>query len=587
MVVLNTEGSQRQFTKKRSDRLDKRTFLQTFLTQMFNALHECRAKTEPGTFDEISLQIWNFVSAECDSMREAMATVVQASQHVKEFDPFQGMVGTANQQRNFINTNVPIPVRNYFKRYRIARYVYKEHFNPFFVDPYETIAEKDPRSNDPLYGAFVNLPHKREELVYLLADELLRFNKSRLDKASDVADDLNDKASIVFVSHLFPTTWDPFVRALKARGRHTAWIGPKEVNEFDSYGVIETRNLSTDVSEALGFLGTLACLCQAKTFEILLSGECFYGSNWRVNDTTVLYMIMSIVTKTIKSIIGERRNLNLIMYDGLKPVADEDLGNRAIADFYRTYMQQADRIVYNSNVEMFGEFIEFAFNIHAPRLHFYRYSAAPTRMKRRINHKKKKNIHIACITVVLAEFGEPSRDSVPYYVKKIIESGIHFHYYCNVSSPVVKSFQDLLGPYAEFFHPHPINKDQAALVSELHQYHAGFNPSDHVPFAHGIVGLHDRRYQDGMSMFWQSTVGTSFLVYAAAGLPFFLPRGCVGSTQLLKEAALPINLSEMEDLPAYFKKLDLDAKLEAADAARSKATMDHHIGRFTRFLKSS
>ena len=143
---------------------------------------------------------------------------------------------------------------------------------------------------------------------------------------------------------------------------------------------------------------------------------------------------------------------------------------------------------------------------------------------------------------MLSEFREPSRDAVTSYVEQICRSGIHFHYFCNQNSPAVIAFERSLGDAKKYFHIEPIEKDQKRLVKKLSKFHFGFNPSDHRPFAEGISKLDDRFYQDALSMFMQSTIGTSFLVYASAGLPVLLPRWCTGSAAMLGVSALPLNL---------------------------------------------
>lgn len=427
-----------------------------------------------------------------------------------------------------------------------------------------------------------------KEEIAKLTKALINDNAAALRDGLEAAQklDADPRDVYVFVSHLFPTTWSPHVRALNDRGDHTVWCGIDDPHESAGYGVLESPLVPVTTHVHLTFLGVIVFLCATRRCQILMSGECFYGSNWNAEDTTVLYSLLSSVLYTMRRRRAGTKNLTLLMYDGLKPInLSGNPKNNAITHFYKRLMHSGDRIIYNSNTELLGTFNQYSIPLKTPRLHFYRYSEAPHAPKPRIDLEGGKNIHIACITVCLNEFGEPSRDMVAGYVRDIILSGIHFHYYCMTEHPVIQKFKRDLGEYGKYLHLHPIIKDQAKLVGELHQYHAGFNPSDHVPFAHGISSLNDRFYQDAMSVFLQSTIGTSFLVYAAAGLPVLLPRGCVGATQLLGDVALPIIFAEMSNLRSLLEDCDLERRLALADQDRTKVHIDTHIDRFVEFMK--
>lgn len=463
-------------------------------------------------------------------------------------------------------------------RFRLAQYAWIRWLDQALLRP----RWREEADAKPLY-AF------SPDDIARLASRLVETQQPGLVEGLELAHrlDADSRPVHVFVTHLFPTTWSPLVNALNERGVHTVWCGIDDPQESEGYGVLETPLVRTTTHANLTFLGVIVFLCATQRCQILMSGECFYGSNWNAEDTTVLYSLLSSVLATMRKLRTAEKNLNLIMYDGLKPInAAGSSENNAITHYYKHLMKQGDRIIYNSNTDLLGSFNRYSIPLETPRLHFYRYSEPPKQSKRRIDFQGGKNIHLACITVCLGEFGEPSRDAVTGYVRDIIRSGIHFHYYCIAHHPVILQFKRDLGEYGEFLHLHPIIKDQSKLVEDLHQYHAGFNPSDHVPFAHGISSLHDRFYQDGMSVFLQSTIGTSFLVYAAAGLPVLLPRGCVGATQLLGDVALPVIFAEMANLRTLLQECDLERRMALADATSANAQIQTHIDRYLDFVKS-
>ena len=78
---------------------------------------------------------------------------------------------------------------------------------------------------------------------------------------------------------------------------------------------------------------------------------------------------MYAVTKTIRT-VGNPYSLTLIMYDGIKPFSDENKGNNLTSYAYKAYMQNANRIIYNSNTTEFGEFMDNAIPLKAPRSTF-------------------------------------------------------------------------------------------------------------------------------------------------------------------------------------------------------------------------
>jgi hypothetical protein len=408
-------------------------------------------------------------------------------------------------------------------------------------------------------------------------------SEKKLKKSREIIKEINKRESHILVSHLFPTTWLPFIEALKSKGKHTTWLGVNPVKNFDSYGVCTNRKVSANKIVTEGLLTTLMVLVGAERCKILLSGECFIGSNWRKDDTTLLYLVMSAVTGMMQKQQNREKNLTLIMYDGIKPFSDQNENNKSISGLYKMYMRNADKIIFNSNTPEFGEFIFNACDIQVPKIHFYRYGIGEEfRNKSRL---KTNQVHVACITVVLNEFGEPSRDGVTKYVYDLCVSGVHFHYFCNSQSPAVQNFRKSLGQFKKYFHTHKIERDPIKLVEKLSKYHLGFNPSDHVPFAKGIAGNNDRFYQDSISMFCQSTVGTSFLVYALAGLPVLLPRWCTGSTKLLGDSALPINMSEMENFSLFLSKIDLEKTLKKSEQNAFNFDINNRIEDYLKFIE--
>jgi hypothetical protein len=573
----------------------------SFLTELQSSIRRMDSTVDVAVQDHFRAKLGHFLASEIKGFDECFNTITGGNKVVVR----QLLLG---RLRYFLKMIIPFDVRT-----RLHRNKYLLEIHRFLFAPHDSRVVQFLREAG--HGILALLPvllplarvmrrvtginttfmrmlsEMSPEILRDMARRLVEADPEKFLKAEKDAADFNalpGKKKCLFVSHLFATTWAPTVRALNDAGWVTGWLGNNDVQEFGSYGVMTTKQIPATGKFAESFLGTLIFMARMKDTRVLLSGECYYGANWNGEDAWVLFTIMGTVTKTIRQCRPPGlQNLFLLMYDGLKPVAKSGQLKQEISKAYGEMMRSADKIIYNSNTEYFGEYVENAYGVTAPRLHFYRFSETPKNPKPRLGFGPNGDeFHMACITVALAEFGEPSRDAVPNFVRNIIEQGVHFHYYCRADDPVIYAFRNSIAPaYRQYFHPHPVNKDQQQLVDELHQYHVAFNPSDHIPFSKGISQLNDREYQDGMSVFWQSTVGTSFLVYAAAGLPFVLPRGCTGSIQHLIDTAIPVTLAEYKNLKNHFKKIDLPARCQRVEEGSPAGWVDTYIQRLIDFIE--
>lgn len=564
-----------------------------FLTDIAGAVRTASQSVSGSMLATYQEMIYEFLSGSIDGLDAALA-VVSGEQQVSRSDRF------CSGLRHFTRQRIPLNVKERLAQIYPVRALYsflvsrrksglKARITAMAAAARGRPACDEEHITAPASGPHVTLFDLDDGQMWILAREIVDRNLAGLDAAARNASHFEAGGSepqYLFVSHLFPTTWAPTIRALNDAGIRTAWLGNQNIATAKGYGVLETARIPTRETFTESFLGTIIFMATTSRSSILLSGECYYGANWSGNHAWVLYTIVGAVIAAVRHArTACANNLVLMMYDGLKPVAVSGPTKNEISRTYRHMMRGADKIIYNSNTEMFGDYVQNAYGVEVPRLHFYRYSEPPSAPKPRRDLKHGEEIHMACITVCLAEFDEPSRQAAPDQIREILKQGIHFHYYCNPDDRAVKAFVRSLDSKAKgFFHAHPINKNQQELVDELHQYHVALNPSDHVPFAQGIVVLEDREYEDGMSVFWQSTVGTSFLVYSAAGLPFILPRGCSAATELLDFAALPVTFGEFKNLRRYLIDSGLEGMLKRADKERHMAHIDTHVQRLVEFI---
>ena len=86
-------------------------------------------------------------------------------------------------------------------------------------------------------------------------------------------------------------------------------------------------------------------------------------------------------------------------------------------------------------------------------------------------------------------------------------------------------------------------------LTELEQYHLGITMFDHALFARAIVAARNRFYGDAMAAYVDSTVATSWLVYASAGLPIATNRWARGINNFVPEdCVFRLTLSELPNL---------------------------------------
>lgn len=420
-------------------------------------------------------------------------------------------------------------------------------------------------------GSVFDWEEEREREIALQV--AAHVHKSRLNRQPAALDDWNadtkSAKKVALISHLFPTTWNPLLSALAKNGVRTMWVGMHDVDYFSGYGVMENNKIKVDDIFIGDFFATILTACKLKDTKILLSGECFYGANWKFENACVMYLILDAVGFLIRKAAPKSSEFGYIMYDGIKPVDSRVPGGRDLVEpsimslLYASYLSHGSFYIFNSNSEILTDYLIRTRIIGKDRhINFYRYGVSPLRPVERLP-LKDDSIHMVCITLALPEQEEPSRSEVAQYVRKIVESGIYFHYYSDITHPAVTKFKESLSKVGkEHFIPHKIIKDPYELSYEIGKYHIGFNPSDHKPFARAIMSVNCRFYQDAMLAFFQSTFGTSFLVYAAAGLPFILPRGCVSATEALQPYAIPMSYAEYGYIPDYVRSDEFKEKLE-------------------------
>jgi hypothetical protein len=438
-------------------------------------------------------------------------------------------------------------------------------------------------------GLFIDIIlQSTDENLELLFKEIVHVKSKQLKQAVVDAKEFKkvDEKKCVVISSVFSSTWAPTFSALGDAG----WVCAAVMGGYtqSGYGSLEKKDVPTKYQYCHDLFSALVFIAKSDSYPILLNAESYYSASFDALRAATCYIFISVMSNSIFALHPEGRNdLCYLMYDGLKPVFQNQQGiKNQLSEAYSRYMKVPEKIIYQSNTKAFGDFVENTYAVVAKRLHFPRYSIEGKNPKPRMTFGASNDeYHMACITSCLDGSLDACRSGSQNAVRMILDQRVHFHYYNADSKEILEGFIGSLSLESRpFFHSHPVIMDQEELVNELHQYHIGFNPADYLDMFSFIVALEDdRKYQDGMRQYLQSTVATSYLTYAAAGLPTLT---LLEPKKLFLETILFLTKSELENIKAYLKKLDLIDLCRKADEIKLKAYAENHIHELIDFIES-
>jgi hypothetical protein len=478
----------------------------------------------------------------------------------------------AGKMRHFVKTKIPFSLKEKMSQSSILRGAYQYLEPKNFMSKSNTVGQQ----NESIEAQFFNL---------CLSDIMKLSDQIASDKEGvTIGNDNDNSERLIFVSHIFPTTWNPLLRELSLNGIDCVWVGNRKIENSASYGVLGNDEIHASEKCILDFFEILLGLVKTKDSKILISAESFIGANWTSYRVVALYCLLASLLKTLSDLsLEQNKSFYLMLYDALKPVSSSSNVGNALSICYKKLLENSNGLIFNSNTQSMSDFIRNSYGIKKPFIHYYRYAEFSKKVRL---PKNKKEFHVVCITVCLTEFEEPSRDNISFAIRDILKSGVHLHYYCDPKARAVKKFTDSLDSVTKsYFHVHRINKNHGELLNEISKFDFGLNPSDHVALSKGISSLSDRNYADALDVFWQSTIATSFLVYAAAGLPVILPRGCSGAVKLLGHLAIPINPSEYQNINQILNNF-IDEQVESVSSIDTSVfTHKQQIKKLLEFLE--
>ena len=267
----------------------------------------------------------------------------------------------------------------------------------------------------------------------------------------------------------------------------------------------------------------------------------------------------------------------LYLYDMVMPFKRNRHLEGDFLKMYRAMLQRASGLILNSNTEGAVTFFKRALGFDKPIISFLRYNVGVDELAQ--TRSMSDGFHLS----VVGGCDDGTRNMLPYF-KSMISQGIHIHNYVNVP------FSDAW--YAElpeeekvFFHRHPSIMDQESLIKEISQFHAGWIADDTHAWADIIAGVKEPLLKDLLILFRLTTVASSLLCLASAGLPVFLNRTVVEIAQAYPDSFFaPLEYSETAGLGKWLSEQDWESRLEETRKQRALFSVDNQIERLVGFV---
>ncbi len=379
---------------------------------------------------------------------------------------------------------------------------------------------------------------------------------------------------IVILASLFSPTLLETFRALAAH-RPVFLVARQWVGEHSNYEILPSGRIKLMENHILCFDDMLLLLKNINNGKIIFIAESMIGSNWDAMKTVITYSYASGIMRFSQVPTA------ILLYDAVKPIVYNQQYYSVSEIFYKQMLISADYLLLNSNTEEIGNFLRNSCTPNHPIISFYRYSRGATERKPRLDG----GFHLAAISTYLGDVEEPSRSEMAYFIRLILQQGIHFHYYSSKES--AHKFREKI-PAIErnYMHIHDVILDQEELCNELTSYSAGWVTSDLSVFGDIIYHSQTRFFKDLFALFVSSTIPSSSMVFASAGLPIFTNRNLWGIRQVLpRNCTIPLEMSEVGSMQRMIEKIDWPSVWDAAWEHRQNYVIDNQISRLLKFLE--
>lgn len=294
----------------------------------------------------------------------------------------------------------------------------------------------------------------------------------------------------------------------------------------------------------------------------------FDASKARVNFAFVLFLLKIIESKKY-----------LFLYDVIHSVMKNHQDVDSYFRLYKEVLNSSDGLICNSNTKEVHSSIRYALDVNKPMISFYRYNEYVSKLKPKINDDE---FHM----VIIGGMDDKLRDSTQM-LKKILSQKIHVHNYVN-NNAIVEFLEILTDSEKAYFHNHESIVSQSELIEEISQYHAGWIMDNGFEVLNMINSASRLDFKEMLMMFRLTTVSSSLLAIASAGLPMFINKMVVHVTyQFPSEYFIPIEEPEVHNFKLIVDTIDWQKRYDVTQQYRDLFSIDKNIDTFIDWIENN
>ena len=394
------------------------------------------------------------------------------------------------------------------------------------------------------------------------------FNLEKVNRILELIK--QSKNSIVSLNGFLFNNYGPTYQALEKEGytpfiiaRNSYLCYAKPNSQISEFPIVNTYKLE---------LLEIIYLCHnLKNCKVLINDISFLIPSFDASKAIVNFSFVLVLLKIIKV------PKFLYLYDVIHSVMKNHQDVDEYFEIYKKVLSSTDGIICNSNTEEVHNSIRYALGIEKPMLSFYRYNEYVPKLKNKIDDG---DFHM----VIIGGMDDKLRDSTAM-LKKILAQKIHVHNYVN-NNAIDEFLQILTEDEKKYFHKHDSIVSQYDLIEEISQYHAGWIMDNGFEVLNMINSAQNLSFKEMLMMFRLTTISSSLLAVASAGLPMFLNKMVVHVTyKFPKEFFIPIEEPEIDNFSKIIKDINWDTLYNVTQKKRELFSINKNINTLINWLE--
>lgn len=352
--------------------------------------------------------------------------------------------------------------------------------------------------------------------------------------------------------------YEPFIIA---RNNHLCYAKPdSQISEFPVKNVYKLELLE------------IIYLCsRMKNAKVLINDISFLIPSFDANKAIVNFSFVLVLLKVLKV------PKFLYLYDVIHSVMKNHKDTDEYFEIYKKVLSSANGLICNSNTPEVHNSIKYALGVDKPMLSFYRYNEYVPKLKDKIDDGE---FHM----VIIGGMDDKLRDSTSM-LKKILAQKVHVHNYVN-NNAIDEFLQILTEEEKRYFHRHESIVSQYDLIEEISQYHAGWIMDNGFEVLNMINSAENLQFKEMLMMFRLTTISSSLLAVASAGLPMFLNKMVVHVTyKFPKEFFISIEEPEIDNFSKIIKEINWDSLYSVTQKKRELFSIGKNIDTLVNWLE--